>query len=305
MTATIIDGKEVAQLLRGQIRVRAKALADRGVTPSLAVMLIGDNPASALYVRNKVRACASTGISSQEIRLPATVRAEEVLRRIHTLNDDPLVHGILVQLPLPPHIPIRPVLEAIAAQKDVDGFNLYNSGGLVIGDTVFPPCTPYGVLKLLAHANVPLRGCNAVVVGASNIVGKPMALMLLAQEATVTVCHIATRDLAEHTRLADVLIVAAGKPKLIRADMVRPGAVVIDVGITRTGTGFVGDVDFDAVRDVASYITPVPGGVGPMTVTMLLENTVVSAERMIAARNAPMNSCTMSPWFGKGGHPAG
>ncbi len=304
MVATIIDGKEVAQSLRGQIRARARVLADQGVTPSLAVILVGDNPASALYVRNKVRACASTGISSQEIRLPATVRADEVLRRIQVLNEDPLVHGILVQLPLPPHIPIRPMLEAIAAEKDVDGFNLYNAGGLVIGETVFPPCTPYGVLKLLAHADIPLRGRNAVVVGASNIVGKPMALMLLAQEATVTICHIATRDLTEHTRLADILIVAAGRPKLIRAGMVRPGAVVIDVGITRTETGFVGDVDFDPVRQVASYITPVPGGVGPMTVTMLLENTVLSAERATTGRTAPISSRTIPPWPGKSADPA-
>lgn len=301
MTATIIDGKEVAQILRRTIRLRTKALADQGVIPGLAVIVVGDNPVSALYVRNKVRSCASVGIRSQEIRLPVTVEAEEVLQRIRRLNDDPLVHGILVQLPLPPHIPVRPILEAIAADKDVDGFNLYNVGGLVIGDTVFPPCTPYGVLKLLAHVGIPLRGQNAVVVGASNIVGKPMALMLLDQEATVTVCHIATRCLAEHTRLADILVAAAGKPNLIRGDMVRPGAVVIDVGITRTGTGFVGDVDFPAVRQVASYITPVPGGVGPMTVTMLLENTVVSAERTLVACNAASRKAGLARSLGAPG----
>lgn len=298
MTATIIDGKEVAQILRRQICVRTQALADQGVIPGLAVIVVGDNPVSALYVRNKVRSCASVGIRSQEIRLPVTVEAEEVLQRIRQLNDDPLVHGILVQLPLPPHIPVRPILEAIAADKDVDGFNLYNVGGLVIGDTVFPPCTPYGVLKLLAHVGIPLRGQNAVVVGASNIVGKPMALMLLDQEATVTVCHIATRCLAEHTRLADILVAAAGKPNLIRGDMVRPGAVVIDVGITRTETGFVGDVDFPAVCQVASYITPVPGGVGPMTVTMLLENTVVSAERTLVAGNAASRKAGLARTLG-------
>lgn len=242
--------------------------------------MVGSNPASELYVRNKIRASAEAGIRSQVIRFPESVGSGELLDRIDELNRDPAVHGILVQLPLPPHVPMRPVLEAIVAEKDVDGFNLYNVGGLVIGNTVFPPCTPHGVMKLLDHEKIAVAGRNVTVVGASNIVGKPMALMLLEREATVAVCHIRTRDLRQYTTLSDIIVVAAGCPGLIVADMIRPGAVVIDVGINRDADGhFVGDVDFEAVREKASYITPVPGGVGPMTVAMLLENTLVAAER--------------------------
>ena len=285
MSAMIIDGLAVARALRATIRARAMDLASNGVTPGLVVILVGRNPASELYVRNKVRACTDAGIASRVIRFPDTADPVELLARMHDLNADPAVHGILVQLPLPPQIPVRSVLEAIASEKDVDGFGLYNVGGLVIGDTVFPPCTPYGVLKLLEHEKIPVKGRNATVVGASNIVGKPMALMLLEQEATVAVCHIRTRNLQEYTALADILVVAAGRPNLIVAEMVRPGAVVIDVGINRDAEGhFVGDVDFEAVRQKASYITPVPGGVGPMTVTMLLENTIVAAERTLTSR---------------------
>ncbi|MDA8049916.1 MAG: bifunctional methylenetetrahydrofolate dehydrogenase/methenyltetrahydrofolate cyclohydrolase [Rhodospirillales bacterium] len=287
MSAKIIDGLGVARALRAEIRARALELARCGVTPGLSVLLVGSDPASKLYVRNKTRACTDVGIRSQIIDFPDTADLAELIEQIEALNADSSVHGILVQLPLPRQIPLRPVLEAIAAEKDVDGFNLYNVGGLVIGDTIFPPCTPYGVLKLLQFENIPVKGQNATVVGASNIVGKPMALMFLEQEATVAVCHVRTRDLGEYTTRADILVVAAGHPNLIVANMVRPGAVVVDVGINRGSDGrFVGDVDFEAVRQKASYITPVPGGVGPMTVTMLLENTVVAAERLLAGPRA-------------------
>lgn len=287
MNAKIIDGLGVARELREAIRARVATLAGQGITPGLAVILVGGNPASKLYVRNKLRACTDVAIRTQVVGLPETVTQSEILDQIHALNADPAIHGILVQLPLPPQIEVRPILEAIAAEKDVDGFNLYNVGGLVIGNTVFPPCTPYGVMKLLDYENIPVVGRNVTVVGASNIVGKPMALMFLEREATVSVCHIKTRDLREYTALADILVVAAGRPNLVTAEMVRPGVVVIDVGINRSADGhFVGDVDFARVREKASYITPVPGGVGPMTVTMLLENTVVAAERASRPRCA-------------------
>ena len=280
MTAALIDGKALAARLRGELKARADRLKADGVRPGLAVVLVGEDPASAVYVANKIRACEAVGIASFTHRRPAGVSQEELLDLIQGLNLDPHVHGILVQLPLPPQIDMRRVLEAIAVEKDVDGFHLYNVGGLVIGATTFPPCTPYGVVKLLESAGIQVAGQNVVVVGASNIVGKPMALMLMAMEATVAVCHAKTRDLAQFTILADILIVAAGRPKLILAQMVKTGAVVIDVGINRLPDGRItGDVDFEGVRHKASYITPVPGGVGPMTVTMLLENTLVSAER--------------------------
>jgi methylenetetrahydrofolate dehydrogenase (NADP+)/methenyltetrahydrofolate cyclohydrolase len=254
--------------------------ARTGVTPGLAVILVGNNPASALYVGNKIKACAEAGLRSFRKQFPADIDAETLITAIEDLNDDPNVHGILVQLPLPPHIDMRRVLKTIDATKDVDGFHLYNVGGLVVGDTVFPPCTPYGVVKLLEYENIEVEGRNVVVVGASNIVGKPMALMLMQREATVSVCHVKTRDLAQFTILADILVVAAGRPNLILPQMVKNGAVVIDVGINRLPDGrIVGDVDFEGVRQKASYITPVPGGVGPMTVTMLLFNTINSAER--------------------------
>ncbi|MEW6445785.1 MAG: bifunctional methylenetetrahydrofolate dehydrogenase/methenyltetrahydrofolate cyclohydrolase FolD [Pseudomonadota bacterium] len=283
--ARIIDGKTLARRVRESFRPRVAALAEKGVQPGLAVILVGDNPASKVYVGNKIRACEECGIRSLHISLPVDTCETDVLNAIDRLNRDPSVHGILVQLPLPTGIDVRRVLESIDVDKDVDGFHLYNVGGLVVGQTIFPPCTPYGVQLLLETTGIDVTGQHVVVVGASNIVGKPMALMLLNKEATVTVCHIKTRDLAVHTRMADILIVAAGKPGLIRADMVKPGAVVIDVGINRLPNGaIVGDVDFEAVRQRAGWITPVPGGVGPMTVTMLIENTLRSAERGLDQR---------------------
>ncbi len=279
MTARIIDGKALAKTLRGKFRERVDDLLAKGLRPGLAVILVGENPASKVYVGNKVKACEECGVESFRHTLPADAPETDLLALIQRLNADPCVHGILVQLPLPPHIDVRRVLEAIAVDKDVDGFHLYNVGGLVVGNSIFPPCTPYGVELLLETTGVEVAGKNVVIVGASNIVGKPMALMLLQKEATVTVCHAKTRDLAQHTILADILIVAAGKPGLIVPQMVRQGAIVIDVGINRLpDNSLVGDVDFEGVKQKASWITPVPGGVGPMTVTMLIENTLRSAE---------------------------
>ena len=282
MTAKIIDGKHVAATIRQECRQRLLALRERnGVVPGLAVILVGSNPASTVYVANKVKACAEVGIQSFKKELPGTIDTDTLVATIEGLNRDPSINGILVQLPLPPHIDMRRALGTIAAEKDVDGFHLYNVGGLVVGNTVFPPCTPYGVVRLLEHEGISVEAKNVVVVGASNIVGKPMALMLMQREATVSICHAKTRDLAQFTILADILVVAAGKPNLILPQMVRTGAVVIDVGINRLPNGkLVGDVDFEGVRQKASYITPVPGGVGPMTVTMLLVNTITSAEQM-------------------------
>lgn len=280
MTAQIIDGKHLARRLRARFRERVAALSMRGVVPGLAVVLVGDNPASQVYVANKVKACEESRVRSFMHRFPATCTEAELLDRIGELNLDPATHGILVQLPLPPQVNVRRVLESIVVDKDVDGFHLYNVGALVVGNSIFPPCTPYGVQLLLETTGIDVAGKNVVVVGASNIVGKPMALMLLQKEATVTICHAKTRDLAHHTIHADILVVAAGKPGLIKAEMVKEGAIVIDVGINRIADGrIVGDVDFEAVRERASWITPVPGGVGPMTVTMLIENTLRSAER--------------------------
>ena len=278
MTAKLIDGKKLAAKLRQDYLGRVQALTRAGMAPGLAVILVGDDAASAVYVGNKVRACEAVGIRSQTDRFPATITNDALLDRIEQLNADPMIHGILVQLPLPPHIDMAKVLETIAVEKDVDGFHLYNVGGLVTGNTVF---SPYDVVKLLESENIPIEGQNVVVVGASNIVGKPMALMLMARDATVSICHAKTRDLAQYTILADILVVAAGVPNLILPQMVKTGAVVIDVGINRLPDGRItGDVDFEGVRWRASAITPVPGGVGPMTVTMLLENTIKSAERM-------------------------
>jgi methylenetetrahydrofolate dehydrogenase (NADP+)/methenyltetrahydrofolate cyclohydrolase len=283
VTAQIISGVDIAQRVRADWKPHVERLQAEGVTPGLAVVMVGENPASKVYVRNKVRACREIGIHSEEHLFPESASGDEVLRRIEALNAKPTIHGILVQLPLPPHIEVQRVLQQIAAEKDVDGFSLYNVGGLVSGGTVFPPCTPYGVTCLLEYSGVSIAGQNVVVVGASTVVGKPMALMLLQKEATVAVCHVKTRDLAQFTILADILIVAAGKPNLITAPMVRTGAVVIDVGINRLPDGrLVGDVDFEAVREKASHITPVPGGVGPMTVTMLLVNTIRAAEGALA-----------------------
>lgn len=281
MTAQLINGLALAHRLRATMRERAEKLSQAGYRPGLAVVLVGDDPASAVYVRNKLRACEECGVGSQSYILPGYATEGEVLDLIDRLNADDSVHGILVQLPLPPHINVRRVIESIDVCKDVDGFHLYNVGALVLGQSVFPPCTPYGVQLLLETTGIEVAGKNAVVVGASNIVGKPMALMLLQKEATVSICHVRTRDLAQFTILADILIVAAGKPGLITGPMVKQGAVVIDVGINRLPNGsIVGDVDFESVRERAAWLTPVPGGVGPMTVTMLIENTLRSAERV-------------------------
>lgn len=283
MTAKLIDGTEVASEIRQECRAHTDKLRAAGITPGLAVIMVGDDPASAVYVRKKIQACADVGIASRKHLFPANATQHEVVERIGELSTDPAVHGILVQLPLPPQFDIKAVLSAIPREKDVDGFHLYNVGGLVIGETVFPPCTPYGVMRLLDHAGVEVTGRNAVVVGASNIVGKPMALMLMQRDATVSVCHAKTRDLAQFTILADILVVAAGCPNLIVGPMVKSGAVVIDVGINRLADGrLVGDCDFESVARRAAMITPVPGGVGPMTVTMLLVNTIRSAQSDLA-----------------------
>jgi methylenetetrahydrofolate dehydrogenase (NADP+) / methenyltetrahydrofolate cyclohydrolase len=281
VSAKLIDGAAIAKTIRSECRERVQAIKHRhGVTPGLAIILVGSNPASLVYVKNKVRACEDVGIRSFRFEYEADIAADVVLDKIDTLNADPAIHGILVQLPLPPQFNIARVLHAIDSRKDVDGFHLYNVGGLITGDTVFPPCTPYGVMKMLEYEGIALEGKNVVVVGASNIVGKPMALMLMQRDATVCICHAKTRDLAQFTLLAEILVVAAGHPNLILPQMVRTGAVVIDVGINRLPDGrLVGDDDFEGVRRKASYITPVPGGVGPMTVTMLLMNTIVSAEK--------------------------
>jgi len=278
VTAQILDGKAIAERLRAQYRDRASQLAARGHRPGLAVLLIGDNPASQVYVRNKVAACEAAGIHSENILLPADTPQAQVIARIEALNQDPGIHGILVQLPLPPHLDEARVLATVAAAKDVDGFHIENVGALAQGSPRFVPCTPKGVMVLLEETGIALRGQEAVVVGRSNIVGKPMGRLLLGADATVTVCHSRTRDLAFHTRRADILVAAIGRPNAITADMVKPGAVVIDVGINRLPTGkLCGDVDFAGVREVAAWITPVPGGVGPMTIAMLLANTLEAA----------------------------
>ncbi|HEV8261260.1 MAG TPA: bifunctional methylenetetrahydrofolate dehydrogenase/methenyltetrahydrofolate cyclohydrolase FolD [Burkholderiales bacterium] len=283
MTATLMDGVAVSKAIRAQWRQRVEALKARGVNPGLAVILVGDNPASQVYVRNKVKACGEVGLFSEVHQFPAHVPQETVLAKIEELNRDPKIHGILVQLPLPPHFDNDLVLEVISAEKDADGFHLYNLGALVSGGAVFPPCTPYGVMALLDYYGIPIEGNNAVVVGRSNIVGKPVALMLLARSATVCICTSKTRDLKQFTSLADILVVATGKPKMITGDMIRRGSTVIDVGINRLPDGkLVGDVDFEAARQIAAFITPVPGGVGPMTVTMLIANTVQAAERFMS-----------------------
>ena len=280
MTATLMDGVAVSKAIRAQWQQRVEALKARGVTPGLAVILVGENPASQVYVRHKVKACGEVGLYSEVHQFPASVAQETVLAKIEELNRDPKIHGILVQLPLPPHFDNGRVLEVISAEKDADGFHLYNLGGLVSGGAVFPPCTPYGVMALLDYYKIPIEGSNAVVIGRSNIVGKPMALMLLARSATVSICTSKTRDLKQFTSLADILVVATGKPRMITGDMIKPGSTVIDVGTSRLPDGkLVGDVDFEGARQRAAFITPVPGGVGPMTITMLIANTVQAAER--------------------------
>ena len=280
MSASIIDGNALSAHMRQQVSERVKALHTQDIKPGLAVILVGDNPASQVYVRNKVKACEQTGIHSLLEKHDASLSESDLLARVHALNQDNSIHGILVQLPLPSHIDAQKVIEAIAPEKDVDGFHVASAGALMTGLPGFWPCTPHGCMKMLEHIGYSLRGKHAVVIGRSNIVGKPMALMLLQQNATVTVCHSATVDLKAHTLQADVIVAAVGKRHVLTADMVKPGAVVIDVGMNRDDEGkLCGDVDFAGVSQVASHITPVPGGVGPMTITMLLVNTLESAER--------------------------
>ena len=280
MPAQLLDGVALSKKIRTEITARAAIVTAKGTRPGLAVIVVGNNPASAVYVRNKVKACEEVGFHSVLERYEAEMNEEALLARIATLNADPAIHGILVQLPLPAHIASERVLEAIAPQKDVDGFHVANAGALMVGAPEFKPCTPYGCMKLLESIEYPLRGARAVVVGASNIVGKPMAMLLLQAGATVTICNSKTRDLAHHTKDADVLVVATGKPKMITGDMVKSGSVVIDVGINRLPDGkLCGDVDFDTAKYIAGWITPVPGGVGPMTITMLLMNTLEAAEK--------------------------
>lgn len=311
MTAQLIDGNALSRQIRAEVAQRAAALTARGVKPGLAVILVGDNPASQVYVRNKVKACEDSGLHSVLEKYDATLGEAELLARIDALNRDPSIHGILVQLPLPKHIDDHKVIEAISPAKDVDGFHVSSAGALMVGEVGFKACTPYGCMKMLEsigmiveppRPGVPglppegaavtrerpvvardLRGKHAVVIGRSNIVGKPMAMMLLAANATVTVCHSGTADLGAMTRQADIVVAAVGKRNVLTADMVKPGAVVIDVGMNRNEEGkLCGDVDFDGVKEVAGWITPVPGGVGPMTITMLLVNTIEAAERCAA-----------------------
>jgi methylenetetrahydrofolate dehydrogenase (NADP+)/methenyltetrahydrofolate cyclohydrolase len=288
MTAKVIDGVKLAASLREQVAERAAVLAGQGVKPGLAVVLVGSDAASQMYVRNKVAACEKAGLHSVLEQYPADLTEDALLSRIKTLNADHSIHGILVQLPLPKHIDAHRVIEAIAAEKDVDGFHVSNAGLLMTGTPLFTPCTPYGVMKILESEQISLRGAVAVVVGASNIVGKPMAMLLQAAGATVTICNSKTRDLAWHTRHADIVVVATGKPGMVTGDMIKPGAIVIDVGINRTADGkLCGDVDYASVSQVAGAITPVPGGVGPMTIAMLLVNTIEAAERSNASGITP------------------
>jgi methylenetetrahydrofolate dehydrogenase (NADP+)/methenyltetrahydrofolate cyclohydrolase len=281
MTAQRIDGNALSQILRADVTKRATALKAKGITPGLAVILVGENPASQVYVRNKVKACHDSGLHSLLEKHPDTLTQEALLDRISLLNQDASIHGILVQLPLPKHIDAQKVIEAISPAKDVDGFHIASAGALMTGMPGFWPCTPYGCMKMLESIGYELKGKHAVVIGRSNIVGKPMALMLLQKNATVTICHSATQDLKAITLQADVIVAAVGKRNILTADMVKPGAVVLDVGMNRNEEGkLCGDVDFAGVEQVAGYITPVPGGVGPMTITMLLVNTLEAAERI-------------------------
>jgi len=278
MAARILDGKSLASQVRAKVKRDVETLSQRGIRPGLAVILAGDDPASRVYVRNKVRACEETGVRSQLFELPASVSEEALIDRVLSLDDDEEVHGILVQLPLPKHIDAQKVLAAVSPAKDVDAFHALNLGALLEGHPRLLPCTPAGVMRLIEHAQLPVAGAHAVVVGRSNIVGKPLALLLLQRDATVTICHSKSRDLENLTRSADILIAAVGRPKLIKAAMVKPGACVIDVGVNRLSDGSLcGDVDFKPVAEVAGWITPVPGGVGPMTIAMLLENCLRAA----------------------------
>jgi methylenetetrahydrofolate dehydrogenase (NADP+) / methenyltetrahydrofolate cyclohydrolase len=288
MTAQLIDGNALSKQLRGEVAERAAKLTVAGIKPGLAVILVGENPASQVYVRNKVKACEDSGLHSVLEKYPETMTEAELLARVDALNNDPTIHGILVQLPLPKHIDDHKVIESISPIKDVDGFHVASAGALMVGQTGFKACTPYGCMKMLESIGMKdLRGKHAVVIGRSNIVGKPMAMMLLQANATVTITHSGTADLGAMTRQADVVVAAVGKRNVLTADMVKPGAVVIDVGMNRNDEGkLCGDVDFEGVKAVAGAITPVPGGVGPMTITMLLVNTIEAAERELALKTA-------------------
>ncbi len=286
MTAQLIDGNALSKQLRTQVAADTAALKAKGLTPGLAVVLVGDNPASQVYVRNKVKACEDAGLHSVLEKYEADMSEADLLARVEALNNDPAIHGILVQLPLPAHIDAQKVIEAISPAKDVDGFHIASAGALMTGMPGFWPCTPYGCMKMLESIGYDLKGKHAVVIGRSNIVGKPMALMLLQKDATVTVAHSRTQNLKALTLQADVIVAAVGKRNVLTADMVKPGAVVLDVGMNRNDEGkLCGDVDFDGVKEVAGYITPVPGGVGPMTITMLLVNTLESAQRALSEKH--------------------
>jgi methylenetetrahydrofolate dehydrogenase (NADP+) / methenyltetrahydrofolate cyclohydrolase len=280
MTAQLIDGVALSRQIRAEVAQRAAALTARGRQPGLAVILVGEDPASATYVRNKVKACAEAGVHSVLEKYDAGMTEPELMARLDALNADPAIHGILVQMPLPRHIDPHKVIERISTAKDVDGYSVQSAGDLMAGLPGFRPCTPWGCMKLIESTGVPVKGRHAVVIGRSNTVGKPMALLLLQANATVTICHSATADIGAHTRQADIVVVATGRRGTLRGDMVKPGAIVIDVGINRDDAGkLCGDVDFPSVAPLASHITPVPGGVGPMTIAMLLMNTIESAER--------------------------
>ncbi|MDS9471106.1 bifunctional methylenetetrahydrofolate dehydrogenase/methenyltetrahydrofolate cyclohydrolase FolD [Sporosarcina pasteurii] len=281
MDEKLIDGRAIGNIIREEIKERVQNLKNKGCTPGLAVIIVGDDPASHTYVKNKQKSSVEAGMKSELIQLAATVSEQEILERIAQLNDDDTIHGILVQLPLPKHIDENRVILAIDSAKDVDGFHPVNVGKMIIGQNAYLSCTPYGIIKLLERTNTQIKGKHAVIIGRSNIVGKPMGQLLLQRDATVTYCHSRTKDLAHHTKQADILIVAIGMAKFIKADHVKEGAVVIDVGMNRDENGkLCGDVDFDDVKEKSSLITPVPGGVGPMTITMLLKNTLLSAERV-------------------------
>ena len=281
MAAQILDGKVMSEGLRKEIAERVERLKEKGITPGLAVILVGNDPASEIYVRNKGNGCAETGMYSRTMKMPAETTQEELETAIEKLNADPAVHGILVQLPLPEHLDEQAALAKILPEKDVDGFHLINAGHMLTGTEGVVACTPRGALHMIKSTGMNLSGLEAVVIGRSNIVGKPMAMLLLRENCTVTICHSRTKNLAEHTRRADILVAAVGKASFVTADMVKPGAIVIDVGINRVDGKVKGDVDFETVKEVAGWITPVPGGVGKMTITMLLENTVEAAERTL------------------------
>lgn len=278
MTATIINGKELSQQIRTELQQKVDAMKQKNLIPGLAVVLVGDDPASQVYVRNKEKACKSLGMYSEVHRLPAATTESELLSLVHQLNDNPKIHGILVQMPLPSHLSEEKVIHAINPDKDVDGFHPVNVGKLMIGEPALTACTPAGIIEMLKRTGIEIAGKKAAVIGRSNIVGKPISMLLLHEHATVTMCHSRTPELAEVTKQADILIVAAGKPEMVKREHVKQGAVVIDVGINRLSNGkLAGDVDFEDVKEVAGYITPVPGGVGPMTITMLLNNTIQAA----------------------------